>query len=326
MPQHKIRFNHTPSGFSGDSVGAYLKEISQFPLLTHDEEITYGRQVQQMMDLLNRKDTLENDGPITQVEWAKDAGLNLPELKQIMRQGQRAKQKMIRANLRLVVSIAKKYTSRNLELLDLIQEGSVGLHRGVEKFDPGQGYRFSTYAYWWIRQAITRAIAQQARTIRLPIHIIEKLNKIKKVQRRLAQTLGRKATPEEIAAELNMKPDKVRYFLKVARPVFSLDKRVGEKQDTDLIEILEDDGLSPNDYVSHELLAQDLRDAMMNLTPRAREVLLLRFGLEGEPPMTLVAVANRLRISRERVRKLQQQALFYLRKHHRADLQAYLAS
>ncbi|MEO0375269.1 MAG: RpoD/SigA family RNA polymerase sigma factor [Cyanobacteria bacterium P01_A01_bin.17] len=311
---------------STDSVRVYLREIGRVPLLTHDQEIIYGKQVQQMMSVLAKKEELEAEGPVTHAAWAKAAGLEEAELKQIVQRGQRAREKMVRANLRLVVSIAKKYLNRNLDMMDLVQEGSVGLHRGVEKFDPMQGYRFSTYAYWWIRQAMTRAIAQQARTIRLPIHIVEKLNKIKKTQRSLTQSLGRKATTEEVAAALDLEPAKIRKFLKIARPTLSLDMRVGTEQNTDLIELLEDEGDSPDDYVSKASLSQDMQAAMEKLTPRAQAVLEMRFGINGTPPMTLAAIGDQLDISRERVRQLQRQAITYLRKNHRSDLQAYLVS
>ncbi|MGB7416828.1 MAG: RpoD/SigA family RNA polymerase sigma factor [Thermosynechococcaceae cyanobacterium] len=326
MPKLQLNQTRKFSRSSTDLVSTYLHEIGRYPLLTHDEEITYGKQVQRMMALLNRKEELQAEGAITKLAWAKAVDLDEAELTQTIRQGQWARQKMVRANLRLVVSIAKKYMNRNLEFLDLIQEGSIGLHRGVEKFDPTQGYRFSTYAYWWIRQAITREIAQQARTIRLPIHIVEKLNKIKKAQRGLTQTLGRKATPDELAAELDLEPAKVRKFLKISRPTLSLDMRIGDNQNTELVEMLEDDSASPDDYVNHELLSQDIHDEIANLSPHAQKVISLRFGLDGEPPMTLVAVGDRLEISRERVRQLQRQAMFYLRKHHRSDLKTYLVS
>lgn len=324
MSSVSLSQSHSSRKSSTDLVRMYLSDIGRVPLLTKDQEIIYGKRVQQMMALLEAKEELEDD--ISQADWAKAVGLSEAELKQKIRLGEQARKRMIRANLRLVVSIAKKYLNRNLELLDLIQEGSVGLHRGVEKFDPTQGYRFSTYAYWWIRQAITRAIAQQSRTIRLPIHIIEKLNKIKKAQRQLSQSLGRQPKNRELAAELDMEPAKLRKFLRVARPTVSLDQQVGKSQDTDLIELLEDDGASPSDYVNQRLLRQDIQDAMSALKPRAQEVLELRFGLGGESPMTLAAVGDRLDISRERVRQIQRQAINHLRKHHSSELQAYLAS
>jgi len=201
MPTVNTNTETTKTKFTADMVRTYLREIGRVPLLTREQEIIYGKQVQEMMSLLEAKEALAKQlhrEPTTD-EWATQVDTTTGELPETIKRGKRAKQKMIEANLRLVVAIAKKYQKRNMEFLDLIQEGTMGLERGVEKFDPTRGYKFSTYAYWWIRQAITRAIAQQARTIRLPIHITEKLNKIKKVQRELAQTLGRSPNANEIA-------------------------------------------------------------------------------------------------------------------------------
>ncbi len=210
---------NNPSLFSTDMISVYLKEIGKIPLLDHEEEIILGKQVQKMMSFLSEKQKLEQHKGVvvSQREWALAVELSEKELNQVLHQGKLAKTKMIKSNLRLVVSIAKKYLNRNLEFLDLIQEGSLGLERGVEKFDPTKGYRLSTYAYWWIRQAITRAIAQQGRTIRLPIHITEKLNKIKKAQRELALELGRGATTNEVAEKLGLTSSEVREYLKIAR-------------------------------------------------------------------------------------------------------------
>ena len=325
MPKAKIA-KKTPKAtskgsYSADMVRTYLHEIGRVPLLTHEQEIVYGKQVQKMMTLLAEKEELG----LNLKEWAKHAQMSEIELNRIVKQGQRAKRKMIEANLRLVVAIAKKYQKRNMEFLDLIQEGSLGLERGVEKFDPTRGYKFSTYAYWWIRQAITRAIAQQARTIRLPIHITEKLNKIKKTQRELAQKLGRSAEVSEIAQELDLKPEQIRDYLSIARQPISLDVRVGENQDTELSELLEDDGVSPDRYATQQLLRQDLYSLMADLSPQQQEVIALRFGLNDGKELSLAKIGQRMSISRERVRQLEHQALAQLRR-RRSYVREYMAS
>jgi RNA polymerase nonessential primary-like sigma factor len=327
MSTVKVETENTNAKFTADMVRTYLREIGRVPLLTREQEIILGKQVQQMMVFVEAKEALAKKlqrEPSLQ-EWATEVNQPETELNLTVHHGKRAKQRMIEANLRLVVAIAKKYQKRNMEFLDLIQEGALGLERGVEKFDPTRGYKFSTYAYWWIRQAITRAIAQQGRTIRLPIHITEKLNKIKKVQRELAQKFGRSPTPAEIAKELELEPLQIREYLNMARQPVSLDVRVGDNQDTELQEMLEDDGPSPEYYTTQEFLRQDLNNLLAELTPQQRQVVALRFGLEDGNELSLAKVGERLSLSRERVRQLEHQALAHLRR-RRANVKEYVAS
>ncbi len=314
-----------PSEYTSDSIRVYLKSIGRVPLLSHEEEISYGKQVAGMMQLFQLKDQLmEQSGSEPSLSiWANAADINIAELQKSLRLGNYAKQKMIKANLRLVVSIAKKYTRQGLDFLDLVQEGNIGLNRGVEKFDPARGYRLSTYIYWWIRQAITRAIAMQSRVVRLPIHITEIINKIKRTQRSLSQQLGRTASIEEVAEHLELTPKRVHECLSHNRHPLSLDIRVGEDNNTELTDLLASEGELPEEFVAQRSLRSEMEQLMDTLTPRQREVLMLRFGFQNQKPLSLGEIGELLGLSRERVRQLEKQALQKL-KRHRTQLKEYL--
>ncbi|MHC5673529.1 RNA polymerase sigma factor, RpoD/SigA family [Nostoc sp.] len=308
-----------------DLVHSYLKEIGRYPLLTPEQEITNARLVQQMMAIEEQRSSLalELNRQPTARELATSLGQSEAEVQSIIQQGQKAKEKMVTANLRLVVSVAKKYQNHNLDFLDLLQEGALGLQKGIEKFDPNRGYKLSTYVYWWIKQSITRAIGEKSRTIRLPIHINEKLNKIRRVQQQLSQSLGRPPVVAEIAESLNVLPNQIREYLQVSRTPVSLEMRVGNERETELADILPMGGISLDKQISQELLDQDLSNLLMLLNPRQREVLTLRFGLEDNQELTLSQVAKRLNQSPETIRKTEHLALKILRRKQN-DIREYL--
>ncbi|MFM7651460.1 MAG: RpoD/SigA family RNA polymerase sigma factor [Vulcanococcus sp.] len=310
-PSAAARGAAEPTALSADLVRSYLRDIGRVPLLSHEQEITLGRQVQELVALeeLEQELTMRAGGSKPTLEQlAAAAGLSPQLLRKRLRAGQRAKERMVSANLRLVVSVAKKYTKRNMELLDLIQEGTIGLVRGVEKFDPTRGYKFSTYAYWWIRQGITRAIAEKSRTIRLPIHITETLNKLKKGQRELSQELGRTPTVTELAEYLELPEEEVKDLLCRARQPVSLETKVGDGDDTELLDLLASDGSQPEELVDGECLRGDMRALLDRLPEMQGLILKMRYGIGREEPMSLSSIARELDMSRDRARSLERRA------------------
>ena len=296
---------------SGDSVRAYLRDIGRIPLLEHDEEIILGRRVQRLMEIKEQKEALGLDN----VGLAEASDLPLKQIKKEIREGEKAKDKMVTANLRLVVSVAKKYTKRNMELLDIIQEGTIGLVRGVEKFDPGRGYKFSTYAYWWIRQGITRAIAEKSRAIRLPIHITENLNKLKKAQRELSQINGYMPTVFELSDYLELTVDEIKDLMCKARQPTSLEIKIGENRDTALIDLLEDETQLPDFILERQYIKDDMRSLISELPEMQAAVISMRYGIGDEmlEPMSMTSIGQVLNMSRDRVRTLENKAIKALR-------------
>ena len=294
-----------------DLVSSYLRDIGRVPLLTNDQEITLGRQVQELMEVERVEAELElvaGEKP-TLDELSKATDLPVSQLKKKLKAGRRAKERMVAANLRLVVSVAKKYTKRNMELLDLIQEGTIGLVRGVEKFDPTRGYKFSTYAYWWIRQGITRALAEKSRTIRLPIHITEMLNKLKKGQRELSQDLSRTPSLSELAKFVELPEEEVKELMCRASQPVSLEKKVGDGDDTILLDLLPGEESLPSEKVEADCMKGDLSALIEQLPELQGTVLRKRYGINGDDPMTLTGVAKDLKMSRDRARRLEREGL-----------------
>ena len=291
-----------------DPVRMYLKEIGKVNLLTPDEEVQLAQDMGAGDAAKEQLAELEEDDSITLSDE------ELKELRRLVKRGEAAKQRLAEANLRLVVSIAKRYVGRGMLFLDLIQEGNLGLIKAVEKFDYTKGYKFSTYATWWIRQAITRAIADQARTIRIPVHMVETINKVIRVSRQLLQELGHDPSPEEISEEMNMPVDKVREILKIAQEPVSLETPIGEEEDSHLGDFIPDEDASePSEAASFTLLKEQLVDVLGTLTPREEKVLKLRFGIEDGRTRTLEEVGKEFNVTRERIRQIEAKALRKLR-------------
>jgi len=310
-----------------DLVRSYLRDIGRVPLLSHEQEITLGRQVQDLMVLENLECQLQSDlGEKPDIElFAKKAEISTNQLIKKLKSGRRAKERMVAANLRLVVSVAKKYTKRNMELLDLIQEGTIGLVRGVEKFDPARGYKFSTYAYWWIRQGITRAIAEKSRSIRLPIHITEILNKLKKGQRELSQELSRTPTIKELSEYVELPENDVKDLMSRAGQPVSLETKIGDGEDTILLDLLSNEIDMPSEQIESDCMKGDLETLLEQLPELQNRVLRMRYGMDGDDPMSLTGIGRVLGISRDRVRNLERDGLRGLRKAGES-VEAYMAS
>ncbi len=310
-----------------DLVRSYLRDIGRVPLLSHEQEITLGRQVQDLMVLENIESELESDlGEKPDINaFAERAGISSIQLKKKLKSGRRAKERMVSANLRLVVSVAKKYTKRNMELLDLIQEGTIGLVRGVEKFDPTRGYKFSTYAYWWIRQGITRAIAEKSRSIRLPIHITEMLNKLKKGQRELSQEFSRTPSIKELSEYVELPESDVKDLMSKAGQPVSLETKIGDGEDTILLDLLSNEIDMPSEQIESNCMKGDLETLLEKLPELQNRVLRMRYGMDGDDPMSLTGIGRVLGISRDRVRNLERDGLRGLRKTG-DSVQAYMVS
>jgi RNA polymerase primary sigma factor len=308
--------------FTEDSIRLYLQEIGRIRLLRADEEIELARKIADLLELERIRERLTDElsrQPSPQ-EWAASVSMTPPQFRHRLYLGRRAKDKMVQSNLRLVVSIAKKYMNRGLSFQDLIQEGSLGLIRAAEKFDHEKGYKFSTYATWWIRQAITRAIADQSRTIRLPVHLYETISRIKKTTKLLSQEMGRKPTEEEIATRMEMTIEKLRFIAKSAQLPISLETPIGKEEDSRLGDFIEADGEMPEEQVSKSLLREDLEHVLDTLSPRERDVLRLRYGLDDGRMKTLEEIGQIFNVTRERIRQIEAKALRKLRHPNRNSI------
>ncbi|MGF1489088.1 MAG: RNA polymerase sigma factor RpoD [Prochloraceae cyanobacterium] len=308
--------------YTEDSIRIYLQEIGRIRLLRAEEEIELARKIADLLQLERIREDLEDRLERTprDDEWAREVDMNPREFRRRLYLGRRAKDKMVQSNLRLVVSIAKKYMNRGLSFQDLIQEGSLGLIRAAEKFDHEKGYKFSTYATWWIRQAITRAIADQSRTIRLPVHLYETISRIKKTTKILSQEMGRKPTEEEIATRMEMTIEKLRFIAKSAQLPISLETPIGKEEDSRLGDFIEADGETPEDEVSKNLLREDLENVLDTLSPRERDVLRLRYGLDDGRMKTLEEIGQIFNVTRERIRQIEAKALRKLRHPNRNSI------
>ncbi len=304
--------------FTEDSIRLYLQEIGRIRLLRADEEIELARKIADLLELELKREELATEAEchaddVKESDWAVKMDMPLGEFRKRLHSGRRAKDKMVQSNLRLVVSIAKKYMNRGLSFQDLIQEGSLGLIRAAEKFDHEKGYKFSTYATWWIRQAITRAIADQSRTIRLPVHLYETISRIKKTTKLLSQEMGRKPTEEEIATRMEMTIEKLRFIAKSAQLPISLETPIGKEEDSRLGDFIESEGETPDDQVAKSLLREDLESVLGTLSPRERDVLRLRYGLDDGRMKTLEEIGQIFNVTRERIRQIEAKALRKLR-------------
>ena len=304
-----------PEGVSiEDPVRMYLKEIGKVPLLSAEEEIDLAQKMEAGAVAKEKIAILKKRQETASEEEEEEIEEEIKSLQKDLNAGDEAKKRLAEANLRLVVSIAKRYVGRGMLFLDLIQEGNLGLIKAVEKFDYRKGYKFSTYATWWIRQAITRAIADQARTIRIPVHMVETINKLIRVSRQLLQELGREPSPEEIAAEMNMPVERVREILKISQEPVSLETPIGEEEDSHLGDFIQDDNVPvPADAAAFTLLKEQLEEVLGTLTDREQKVLTLRFGLEDGRARTLEEVGKEFNVTRERIRQIEAKALRKLR-------------